>query len=116
MSVADGAICHRLLHTTRAYAAGKLAESEDSKLVADSHAVHCREQLTYHAIDTPIADARALSRSLRHLGDIRVALAWTLSDSGDPAVGVEIAARTSAIFLGASLLRECQRWCELALA
>jgi len=116
VSVADGVICHRLLHTTRAYAATKLAESEDSKLVADRHALHCRDQLTYDAIDTPIADAHALSRSLRHLGDIRAALAWTLSDSGDPAVGVEIAARTSAIFLGASLLRECQRWCELALA
>jgi tetratricopeptide (TPR) repeat protein len=53
---------------------------------------------------------------LAHLGDIRAALGWTLSDLGDPAVGVEIAARTSAIFLGASLLRECHRWCELALA
>ena len=116
VSVADAAICHRMLHTTRAYAATKLAESEDSKLVADRHALHCREQLAYREIDTPIADAQALSRSLRHLGDIRAALAWTLSDSGDPAVGVEIAARTSAIFLGASLLRECQRWCELALA
>jgi predicted ATPase/DNA-binding winged helix-turn-helix (wHTH) protein len=116
VSIADGVMCHRLLHTTRAYAATKLAESDDSKLVADRHALHWCEQLKCHAIDTPIADAPALSRSLRHLGDIRVALAWTLSDSGDPRVGVEIAARTSAIFLGASLLRECQRWCELALA
>ncbi len=115
VSVAEGAVCHRLLYTTRAYALAKLIESEDNKLVADRHALHWREHLRRREIHAPIADARALSFSLAHLGDIRAALAWTLSDSGDPVVGVEIAARTSAIFLGASLLRECHRWCDLAL-
>ncbi len=114
-SVVEGAVCHRLLYTTRAYALAKLTESEDSKVVADRHALHWREHLGRREIHSPIADARALSLSLGHLGDIRAALAWTLADAGDPAVGVEIAARTSAIFLGASLLRECHRWCELAL-
>ena len=116
VSIADGSTGHRLLHTTRAYVANKLSESEDARQVAYRHALRCREQLRCHAIDTPIADATALSLSLRHLGDIRAALTWALSEAGDPAVGVEIAALTSAVFLGASLLRECQRWCELALA
>lgn len=116
VAIVDGTPCHRLLHTTRAYAAAKLAESDDGKQVADRHALHWHALLTRCAINTPIADARALSRSLRYLGDIRVALAWTLSDSGDRTIGVEIAACTSAILLGASLLRECHRWCELALA
>ena len=116
VSIAEGEVRHRLLYTTRAYAIAKLNESEDSKLVADRHAFHWSEHLRRREINAPIADARALSLSLGHLGDIRAALAWTLSESGDSAVGVEIAARTSAIFLGASLLRECHRWCELALA
>jgi hypothetical protein len=47
---------------------------------------------------------------------VRAALEWAFSDEGDITVGVELAATVAPLFIGLSLLEECARWCERALA
>ncbi len=47
---------------------------------------------------------------------MRAALQWAFSDDGDVTLGVELAAWAAPLFVGLSLLQECTRWCERALA
>ena len=47
---------------------------------------------------------------------MRAALQWAFSDDGDVTLGVELAAWAAPLFVGLSLLEECARWCERALA
>jgi hypothetical protein len=47
---------------------------------------------------------------------VRAALEWAFSADGDVAVGVELATWVAPLFIGLSLLEECDRWCERALA
>jgi tetratricopeptide (TPR) repeat protein len=47
---------------------------------------------------------------------VRAALQWAFSDDGDVTLGVELAAWAAPLFVGLSLLEECTRWCERALA
>jgi len=51
-----------------------------------------------------------------HMGNVRAALGWALSDRGDVAVGIELATSAAPLFIGLSLLGECRGWCERALA
>ena len=57
-----------------------------------------------------------LSGYASHIGNVRAALQWAFSDDGDVTVGVELAAWAAPLFIGLSLLEECSRWCERALA
>ena len=61
-------------------------------------------------------ERRELSASEPHLGNIRAALEWCFSGTGDAAIGAELAARSAPLFLGLSLLGECLGWCTRALA
>jgi tetratricopeptide (TPR) repeat protein len=47
---------------------------------------------------------------------VRTALQWAFSDDGDVSVGVELATWAAPLFIGLSLLAECDRWSERALA
>ncbi|MEJ0019605.1 MAG: winged helix-turn-helix domain-containing protein [Acetobacteraceae bacterium] len=112
-SAIDGATYHRLLDTTRAYAAIKLAEGGDPATVAQRHARHYADHLTRIALS-----AHGLGSAPEHsphMGNIRAALEWSLSETGDSTIGVELAARSAPLFLAASLLAECERWCRRAL-
>ena len=57
-----------------------------------------------------------LSGYAPHIGNVRAALGWALSDRGDAAVGIDLAAWAAPLFIGLSLLEECRDWCERALA
>jgi predicted ATPase len=57
-----------------------------------------------------------LSAFSSHIGNVRAALEWALSDHGDVTVGIALAASAAPLFIGLSLLEECRRWCEGALA
>jgi hypothetical protein len=61
-------------------------------------------------------DSCALSAIGRHLSNIRSALEWSFSDRGDVRLGVALAAAAAPVFLEMSLLTECRRWTEMALA
>lgn len=102
----DGTTSHRLLDLTRTYAAEKLAAAEFQQLA--------RRHARYYAGRAPASVEGAVLVS--ELGDVRAALEWCFSAEGDAVVGVRVAAAAAPVFLAASLLVECRRWCEKALA
>jgi predicted ATPase/DNA-binding winged helix-turn-helix (wHTH) protein len=111
----SGAVHYRLLDTTRAYAAERLAERGQTGPVARSHGLYCA-----HCLRSEIPQAAVFAGSERQLrslsiGDVRAALEWSFSEDGDPAVGTELAALSVPLFLNLSL-PECERWCERALS
>jgi predicted ATPase/DNA-binding winged helix-turn-helix (wHTH) protein len=110
----EGPNLYRLLDTTRAYAAVKLAERGESNAIARRHALHCAERLV--GIRTNILQERNLSDYSRQVGDIRAALEWSFSTSGDTSIGVELGAGAVPLFLGLSMLSECLRWCRQTIS
>lgn len=109
----------RLLETVRAYAMDKLAGSGEWHSVARCHAEYFRD---FFATFNP--DSRAdqeiggeeLPRYAREVDNLRAALSWAFSVSGDAGVGVALAAASVAFWLAAPLLDECSIWTTKAVA
>jgi len=99
---------YRLLDTTRRYAAAKLTESGEADRIGRRHADCYRELFEQtDAGSTAYAD---------HLDNVRAALEWSFSESGDTRIGVALAAASSRLFLEMLLLAECQQWAEQAIS
>src|SRR5277367_2000782 len=107
---------YRLLDTTRAYAAAKLAERGGADRIARRHAIFYAKFLEHDEIIQSLFGEHDLSGYASHIGNVRAALGWALSDHGDAAVGVELATWAAPLFIGLSLFGECRGWCERALA
>ena len=111
-----GSTYYRLLETTRTFAATKLAERGEANRVARRHAKFFSEFLQHDQLVQSRLGERNLSGYAAHIGNVRAALQWAFSDDGDVTLGVELAAWAAPLFVGLSLLEECTRWCERALA
>jgi predicted ATPase/DNA-binding winged helix-turn-helix (wHTH) protein len=109
-------LTYRLLDTTRAYAAAKLAERGEADLIARRHAIFYSRFLEHDEIIQSLFDEHGLSGYAPHIGNVRAALGWALSERGDVAVGIDLATWAAPLFIGLWLLRECRGWCERALA
>jgi predicted ATPase len=107
---------YRLLDTTRAYAAAKLVERGGADRIARRHAIFYAKLLEHDEIIQSLFGEHDLSGYASHIGNVRAALGWALSDHGDAAVGVELATWAAPLFIGLSLFGECRGWCERALA
>jgi predicted ATPase/DNA-binding winged helix-turn-helix (wHTH) protein len=107
---------YRLLDTTQAYAAGKLAECGEADNITRRHAAYYSNYLGHEEVIQSTFGEHDLSGYAPHIGNVRAALEWAFSDHGDIAVGVELAAWAAPLFVGLSLLDECRSWCEQALA
>jgi predicted ATPase len=111
------AMRYRLLDTTRAYA---LDINMDDRELADLAARHA----TYyqHWLDQTGAEWLTLSTAteraphLAGIANIRAALEWCFGLNGNTEIGVRLAAAAAPAFLGMSLLTECRRWSEQAIA
>jgi len=114
----EGAIVHyRLLETTRAYAREKLIESAELNDFARRHTEYYRD-LFEHAeaeLETrPTAEWLVAYRP--HIDDLRAALDWAFSPSGDAGVGAALTAATVPLWTHLSLLTECRARVEQAIA
>src|SRR5580693_7016420 len=107
---------YRLLDTTRTYAATKLAERGEADRIARRHAIFYAKFLEHDEIIQSLFGEHDLSGYASHIGNVRAALGWALSDRGDVAVGIELVTWAAPLFFGLSLLEECRGWCERALA
>jgi predicted ATPase/DNA-binding winged helix-turn-helix (wHTH) protein len=107
---------YRLLDTTCAYAATKLAERGEADRIARRHAIFYSRFLEHDEIIQSLFGEHDLSGYAPHIGNVRAALAWALSDHGDVPVGIELATWAAPLFIGLLLLEECRGWCERALA
>jgi predicted ATPase/DNA-binding winged helix-turn-helix (wHTH) protein len=106
----------RLLDTTRAYAAAKLAERGEADHIARRHAIFYSTLLEHDELIQAMFDEHDLSGYAPHIGNVRAALRWALSDHGDVAVGIELAAWAAPLSIKLSLLEECRSWCEQAVS
>jgi len=107
---------YRLLDTTRTYVATKLAGRGEAARIARRHAIFYSRFLERDEIIQSLFGEHDLSGYAPHIGNVRAALGWALSDHGDVAVGIELAAWAAPLFIGLSLLEECRGWRERALA
>src|SRR5271154_2531702 len=107
---------YRLLDTTRGYAVNKLAERGEADRIARRHAIFYSNFLEHDEVIQSLFGEHGLSGYSPHIGNVRAALGWALSDRGDVAVGIELATWAAPLFIGLSLLDECRAWCERALA
>jgi predicted ATPase len=118
MSVDEAPILFRLLDTTRAYAATRLAGAGETDEIARKHASYYSEKQQAEAIDATTFRGRNFSAYAPHVGNVRAALAWSFSGRGDSVMAVQLAARSAPLFLGLGLLVSartgasggCLRW------
>lgn len=108
---------YRLLDTTRAYAFQKLTQAGEVQRVSRAHAgYYCAlfERAEAEWETRPTADW--LADYGRKLDNLRVALDWAFSPSGDLAVGVPLTVAAVPLWFQLSLINECRQRVERALA
>ena len=115
-TLVHGSTYYRLLYTTRAYTETKLAKSGEADRVARRHAVFFAKFVERDEILQLGLGEHDLSGYTLHIGNVRAALEWALSDHGDVVIGIALAASAAPLFVGLSLVGECGHWCERALA
>jgi predicted ATPase/DNA-binding winged helix-turn-helix (wHTH) protein len=93
---------YRLLEATRLYASEKLADSEDARSTALRHAQY-HLGLLQSGQDDRDRGSGWLSRCAACLDDIRGALEWALSPSGDQPVGLDLMAASAQLWFQLSL-------------
>jgi predicted ATPase len=106
---------YRLLEATRAFALKKLAASHYVSLARRSceHLTLVFERADRTWPTTPRADWLAVYEP--DLDNLRAALGWSLRPEGAPTLGVSLLSHTDWLWRELRLLRERQRWFELAL-
>jgi predicted ATPase/DNA-binding SARP family transcriptional activator len=115
--VAGAVAQYRLLETTRAYALEKVTESGEFDQFARRHAEYysslCeRTELEWKT--SPPANWLAVYR--RRVDNVRRALDWAFSPSGDASIGVALTLATVPSWMHLSLMTECRVRVEQAIA
>jgi predicted ATPase/DNA-binding winged helix-turn-helix (wHTH) protein len=106
----------RLLETTRVYAGEKLALGLDGAPVARRHAAYCLDRLQWGEAHWSTCSA---SEWLGVLGglidDVRAALAWAFSATGDAGLGLELTVKAAPLFFQLSHADEYRQHAQRAL-
>jgi predicted ATPase/DNA-binding winged helix-turn-helix (wHTH) protein len=104
----------RLLETTKAYAAARLARIPGGDRFARRHALHYAEQLRKLS-DAQLTRAGGERARLLEIGNVRTAIEWAFTAGHDPALATTMWCMAAPLFLELSLIRECKRTCERAI-
>ena len=116
-TVQNGVSFYRLLDTTRAYALVKLEEGGRRQDLARRHAQHYLAVLTQAEVEwRRVPAAEWLRRHLHLIDNVRAALDWAFSPSGDSGIGVALTLAAVPLFFQLSLLSECCERVERALS
>jgi predicted ATPase/DNA-binding winged helix-turn-helix (wHTH) protein len=106
----------RLLETIRSYAFDKLDARGEADEVARRHAAYFRD------LSAPVVTDFGLGLSTidvatyaREIDNIRAALDWCFSSSGERSIGIDLAAAYAPVWLSLSLMAECREQCGRAL-
>lgn len=106
----------RLLETIRAYALEKLVKHGEAELAARCHAAYFRDLFAVSERGSGWRLSREdLSAGLREIDNVRAALDWCFSPSGDMEIGADLTAAYGAVWMCLSLMAECGARCERAL-
>jgi predicted ATPase/DNA-binding winged helix-turn-helix (wHTH) protein len=115
--VGGAAIHYRLLETTRAYALDQLSKSNELEPTARRHAEYHRDVFERAEAEwqtTPTSDWLAVY--LTQIDNMRGALDWAFSPSGDREIGVALTVAAVPLWFQLSLMDECRSRVERALA
>jgi predicted ATPase len=107
----------RLLDTTRAYSIDQLDASDERERLARRHAEYC--QSLFECAEGEAAARPAdewLADYAREIDNLRAALDWAFSPGGDASIGVALTAAAVPLWMQLSMVEECGRRAELALA
>jgi predicted ATPase/DNA-binding winged helix-turn-helix (wHTH) protein len=116
-TIDDSGAIYRLLDTTRAYASEKLVAAGEADQVASQHVAWVLEALSSAEREIGTASATTLLSDHRRLiGDVRSALDWAFSLNGNSVMGAALVDSSASLWLRLSLVSECRRWVEHALA
>jgi predicted ATPase/DNA-binding winged helix-turn-helix (wHTH) protein len=108
---------YRLLETTRAYALEKLTQSGEFEQVARRHAEYYRDLYDRAEVELQTRPASEwLAAYGRRIDNLRAALDWAFSPTGDVAIGVALTIAAVPLWLQLSLVQECRGRVERALA
>jgi predicted ATPase/DNA-binding winged helix-turn-helix (wHTH) protein len=115
--ISSDATYHRLLDTTRAYALEKLGDSGELEAIARHHAEYCRDLFERAETEWETRPAAEwLGDYGRQIDNLRAALDWAFSPSGDASIGVALTPAAAPLWMHLSLLEECRGRVEQALA
>jgi predicted ATPase/DNA-binding winged helix-turn-helix (wHTH) protein len=107
----------RMLETIRAYALAKLVENGEFEAAARRHAEYQRDRFGLARVEWESQPTAAWVAEYGHrLDDLRAALDWAFSPSGDEMLGVMLTVDAVPLWLQFSLMNECHRRVEQALA
>jgi predicted ATPase/DNA-binding winged helix-turn-helix (wHTH) protein len=108
---------YRLLDTTRAYAFDKLAERGEQEAVARLHAEYYRDVFERAEAEWERRPAvEWLADYGWRLENLRAALDWAFSPSGDASLGITLTVAALPLWTQLSLMQECRQRIEQALA
>jgi predicted ATPase/DNA-binding winged helix-turn-helix (wHTH) protein len=107
----------RLLGTTRAYAKEKLDASGERDRIARHHAEYYRNSFERAEGEAAVrTTAECLADYAQEIDNLRDALGWAFSPSGDRLIGVALTAAAVPLWSQLSLVEECRDWVERAVA
>jgi predicted ATPase/DNA-binding winged helix-turn-helix (wHTH) protein len=106
----------RLLETTWAYTIEKLDSSGEHERVARRHAEYYLTLLKRAEVEAPARPpAEWLADYAREIDNLRTALDWAFSPSGNRSIGVALTAAAVPLWMRLSLLEECRGRAKQAL-
>src|SRR6266851_5027471 len=107
----------RLLDTTRAYAIEKLDESGERERIAHRHAEYYRRLFERaEGESTARLTVEWLAEFAPEIDNLRAALDWAFSPSGDKSIGAALTIAAIPLWLQLSMVEECRAGVERALA
>jgi tetratricopeptide (TPR) repeat protein len=107
----------RLLETIRAYGLEKLREAGEDESALRRHAEYFHALLISTGLTPPLEPRpEALIHYIREIDNIRAALDWCFSQTGDVPIGAAITALYVPVWIYLGLLVECRRRTQSALA
>ncbi len=107
---------YRLLDTMRAYGLEKLAEGGEREQLARRHADYYRRLFERAEAEESRPTVDWLAEYGPKIDNLRAALDWTFSPDGDAPIGIALTAAAVPVWMQLSLLEECRRRVEQALA
>jgi predicted ATPase/DNA-binding winged helix-turn-helix (wHTH) protein len=117
IDASDGHARYRLLETTRVYALERLAEAQETALVARLAAEHY--QLVFKSCFddwTRLSDSAFDARYAPELDNLRLALDWSFGPEGDRQIGLALTGLSGQLWVGRLMLAEQQQRLDAALA
>jgi predicted ATPase/DNA-binding winged helix-turn-helix (wHTH) protein len=105
--LSSNVVHYHLLSTTRAYALEKLGLNGEADVMFQCHAVYFKGLARQAETDLEtLPAARWLSIYGSSIDDMRTAIDWSLSDMGEPSIGLDIVIATAPLWFQLSLMDE----------